>query len=66
MKRELERMWKEEAIVEIYVLSQRLIGTCGKETCKPCQDSRYPGGDSKEALLEHKLFRFSQLKCNIF
>jgi len=65
VKSELERMWKEAAIAEIHVLSQRLAGTCGKETRKPCQDSRYPGGDSKEVLSEYKRFRFSQLKCNI-
>lgn len=65
MKSESERMWKEAAIAELNVLSQSLAGTCGKETRKPCQGSRYPGGDSKEALPEYKRFRSSQLKCNI-
>jgi hypothetical protein len=62
---ELERMWKEAAIVKLHVLSQRLAGATGKETRKPCQDSRYPGGDLDEALTEYKRFPLSQHKCNI-
>lgn len=65
MKSKFERIWKEAAVAELHVLSQSLVGTFGKETRKPCQDSRYPGGDSKEALPEYTRFRFSQLKCNI-
>jgi hypothetical protein len=65
VKSKLERIWKEAAIAELYVLSHRLVGTSGKETRKLCQVSRYSGRDSKEALPEYKRFRFSQLKCNI-
>jgi hypothetical protein len=57
---ELERMWKEAVIVKLHVLSQRLTGMTGKETRKPFQDSRHPGGDS-----EYKRFPLSQLKCDI-
>jgi hypothetical protein len=55
MNYELERMWKEEAVAWIRVLSQHLPGGNEKTTKILSQDSQSMGQDLNAGLPEYKI-----------